>query len=380
MSCSLAHEGGSCTVRLMRELLILAIHLLVTFAKLLRSGGVRALAAESLVLKHQLLISNRSRHRAPNLTTLDRFLLGLTTLFLSARRIPKLGVLIKPATLFKFHKALVDRKYRLLFASSLRRRKPGPKGPSAELIAAIVELKRRNPRFGSVRIAQQISHAFGVNIDKDVVRRVLAKHYRPGDCGTNGPSWLTFIGHLKDSLWSVDLFRCESILLRSHWVMLVMDVFTRRLVCFGVERTNIDGVAVCRMFNDAIAGQPLPKHLSTDHDPLFRFHRWRANLRVLEIEEVKSVPYVPVSHPFIERLIGTVRREYLDRVFFWNAVDLTRKLDEFSNYYNAHRVHRALDGTTPAQRAAASSPAPAVLDRHAWQQHCRGLFQTPIAV
>lgn len=293
----------------MRELLILAIHLLVTFAKLLRPGGVRAVAAESLLLKHQLLISNRSRHRAPNLTILDRVVLGLTTLFISPRRIAKLGTLIKPATLFKFHQALVDRKYRLLFSSSSRRRKPGPKGPSAELIAAIVELKRRNPRFGCVRIAQQVCHVFGIEIDKDVVPRVLAKDYRPGDTGSGGPSWLTFIPHAKDSPWSVDLFRCESILLRSHWVLLVMDVCTRRLIGFGVERAAIDGVSVCRMFNHAIAGQPLPKHLSTDHDPLFHFHRWLANLRVLAIEELKSVPYTPVSHPFIERLIGTIRRE-----------------------------------------------------------------------
>ena len=156
----------------MRELLILAIHLLVTFAKLLGPGGVRAVAAESLMLKHQLLITNRSRQRAPNLTSIDRFVLGLSTLFVSPRRIPKLGALVKPATLFKLHKALVDRKYRLLFSSSSHRRTPGPKGPSAELIGAILEMKRRNSRFGCVRIAQQISHAFGVKIDKDVVRRV----------------------------------------------------------------------------------------------------------------------------------------------------------------------------------------------------------------
>ena len=253
----------------MRDLLILAIHLLVTVAKLLRPGGARAIAAESLVLKHQLLISNRSRHRAPNLTTLDRVVLGLATLFVSPRRLPKLGALVKPATLFKFHKALVDRKYRLLFSSRHRRRKPGPKGPSAALIAAIVELKRRNPRFGCVRIAQQIAHAFGIELDKDVVRRVLAKHYRPGDSGTDGPSWLTFIAHAKDSLWSADLFRCESILLRSHWVLVVMDVFTRRIIGFGVERANIDGISICRMFTYAASGQPRPKHVSTDHDPLF---------------------------------------------------------------------------------------------------------------
>ena len=363
----------------MRELLILAIHLLVTLAKLLRpGGGVRAVAAESLLLKHQLLIISRSRHRAQNLTARDRFLLGLTTLFLSPGRIQKLGALIKPATLLKFHRALVDRKYRLLFSASSHSRKPGPKGPATPIIAAIVEMKRRNPKFGYVRIAQQISLAFGIKIDKDVVRRVLAKHYRPNS-GTGGPSWLSFIANLKDSLWSVDLFRCESILLRSHWVMLVMDVFTRRIIGFGVEPADVDGVSVCRMFNHAASTLPLPKHLSTDHDPLFRFHRWLANLRVLEIDEIKSVPYAPVSHPFVERLIGTIRREYLDRIFFWNALDLTRKLDEFRDYYNTHRVHRSLDGTTPAHCAGASSPAPAALDHYAWRQHCRGLFETPFA-
>jgi transposase InsO family protein len=161
--------------------------------------------------------------------------------------------------------------------------------------------------------------------------------------------------------------------------MVVMDIFTRRIIGFGVERADIDGISVCRMFNRAIASQPLPKHLSTDHDPLFRFHRWLANLRVLEIDEIKSVAYVPVSHPFIERLIGTVRREYLDQVLFWNSLDLTRKLNAFRDYYNAFRVHRSLDGTTPAQCAGALAPAPISLDHYAWRQHCGGLFQTPVA-
>jgi putative transposase len=79
-------------------------------------------------------------------------------------------------------------------------------------------------------------------------------------------------------------------------------------------------------------------------------------LRVLQLEEVKSVAYAPVSHPFVERLIGTVRREYLDRVFFWNVADLMRKLEAFRDYYNASRVHRSLDGATPAQRTGCKTP------------------------
>jgi len=358
---SLAEDCEPGYGRFMRDLLILAVHLLVTLAKLLRSGGARAVAAESLLLKQQLLVINRSRACGPNLTALDRFVLGFTTLFISPRRIPKLAAILKPATLFKFHKALVERKYRLLFSSSSREcRKPGPKGPPAELIAAIIELKRRNPMFGCVRIAEQISHAFGVDIDKDVVRRVLAKQFGPD--GSNGPSWLTFFAQSKDSLWSLDLFRCESILLRTHWVMVIIDVFTRRIVGFSVEPGSVDGVSVCRMFQNVTATQPLPKHVSTDHDPLFRFHRWLANLRVLEIKEIKSIPYTPVSHPFVERLIGTIRREHLDQTLFWNSLDLGRKLEEFKIYYNNSRVHQSLAGATPSERSGKPRCAPAAFE------------------
>ena len=176
------------------------------------------------------------------------------------------------------------------------------------------------------------------------------------------------------------MFRCESVLLCSFWVLVVMDVFTRRIIGFGVAPANIDGVSVCRMFNCAIAGHSTPKHLSTDHDLLFRYHRWLANLRVLDIEGVKSVPDVPVSHPFVERLIGTVRREYLDCVFFWNAVDLARKLDHFKDYYNQSRAYRALGGATPAQPAGALPWIVADLDHYGWRDDCSGLFQTSIFV
>ena len=100
LPCSLARNHRRDNVRRMRDLLLLAIHLLVILAKFLGPGGIRGVAAESLLLKHQLLISNRSRHRAPNLSTLDRFLLGLITLFVNPRRIPKLSAILTPAAQF----------------------------------------------------------------------------------------------------------------------------------------------------------------------------------------------------------------------------------------------------------------------------------------
>ena len=212
-------------------------------------------------MKQQLLVIYRSRQRAPNLTVIDRMLFGFWLLFLSPHHIQRAAVILKPSTLLRFHEALKKRKYHLLY-SSLKKSKPGPKGPSPELKAVIVEMKRRNPRFGCPRIAQQINKAFGLNIDKDVVRRVLAKHYHPRS-DDKGPSWLTFIGHLKNSLWSVDLFRCESILLMTHWVQVVMDQFTRRIIGFGGHRGDVNGVTLCRMFNKAIARMGTLKYLST---------------------------------------------------------------------------------------------------------------------
>ena len=103
-----------------------------------------------------------------------------------------------------------------------------------------------------------------------------------------------------------------------------MDQCTRRIVGFGVCARAVDGPSLCRMFNRAIRGAGSPKYISSDNDPLCRFHRWKANLRVLEVTEVKTVPYLPISHPFVERLIGTIRREYLDHVPFSTNSPQTR--------------------------------------------------------
>jgi putative transposase len=82
------------------------------------------------------------------------------------------------------------------------------------------------------------------------------------------------------------------------------------------------------------------------------------------------------SHPFVERLIGTVRREYLDQTLFWTAADLEQKLRVFQPYFNRERVHSGLDGKLPDSEAA---PTPLKFDSYRWQQHCRGLYQTPVA-
>jgi putative transposase len=360
----------------MRDLVVLFLYLLTTIARLAGPGGARSVVAESVLVRHQLLILNRSRRRAPNLRPADRMVAGVCALLMRPGRLIRAAIVLQPSTLVRFHRTLVQRKYRLLFSSTVPKMR-GPKGPRPDVVAAVVAMKQRNPTWGCPRIAQQITLAFGTSLDKDVVRRILAARYRPSP-GSAGPSWLTTLGHAKDRLWNLDLFRCESATLRTHWVLVVMDQWTRRLVGCGVQRSVVDGAALCRMFNHATRGQSLPRYLSADRDPLYRFHQWQANLRILNIREIKTVPYVPRSHPFVERLIGTLRRECLDRTLFWTAADLEQKLLEFQQYYNGHRAHAGRAGRPPDPRPDMGG-ARASLRAYQWQPHCRGLYHTPRA-
>ena len=207
---------------------------------------------------------------------------------------------------------------------------------------------------------------------------MLLKHDTSESRG-DGPSWLTFLGHIKDSLWSVDLFRSESITLRSHWVLDMLDQFTRRLIGLGVWPEMVDGAGLWRMFNNIIAVKEPPRHLSSDHDPLFTLHRWQANLRILEVREIKSFPTVLLSHPFIERVIGIIHRGFLDHLLFWNAEDLERKLKDFQHYYNRHRVRASLGDQPPAEVNGAATMEPAELNHFRWEEHSHGLIQLPRA-
>ena len=320
----------------MKDLLLILLHLAVTTAKVCGPGGVRAVIGENLLLKPQLIVLRRARQRAPNLTLSDRLIRGFGSLFLSPGRIRKVAIGVRPSTLLAFHQALVRRKYRRLFSPSPCPKKPGPKGPSEALIQAIVEIKSRNPRFGCPRIPHHLADVRGRHRQERRVPRAgetLSPH-----TGGTGPSWLSFIAS-RGRRWP----------------------------------------SLCRMFNAAIHGRGAPRHLSTDHDPLFEAHRWTANLRILEIDEIKTVPRAPISRPFVDRVIGTILREFLDHVLFWNARDLERKLADFQTYYHAARSHASLEGHTPLTVASGHTVARAERNKVRWVSHCRDLVQLPVA-
>jgi len=118
-----------------------------------------------------------------------------------------------------------------------------------------------------------------------------------------------------------------------------------QMIGLGVHAGKVDGPALCRMFNHAIWGQ-------RTIDQLFLFERRRADLRILDLAEIKTVPYVLLSHPFAERL--AIRREHLGRTLFWTRVENQRF--DFRSYFNGHRAHSSLKGRTPNRDPSDVSP------------------------
>ena len=121
------------------------------------------------------------------------------------------------------------------------------------------------------------------------------------------------------------------------------------------------------------------RYLSSEIDPLFKFHRWKANLEILNVAEINTVPYVPVSHPFVERLIRTVRCEFLDQGPFWGTRDQHRKLHSFEEYYCEDRVHRGLEGLVHGARLPVGNRNVDRLDDYRRNSCCGDLYQLPTA-
>ena len=128
----------------MRDFLVLLLHLIVTLMRPAKPGGFRNVVAESVLIRHQLLILNRGRKRAPNLRGRDRLIAGLCTLSIRRERILRSTIVLKPSTLLNLHRLLTKRKYRLLFSPRCARG-PGPKGPGREIIDAGLAMSSNRP-------------------------------------------------------------------------------------------------------------------------------------------------------------------------------------------------------------------------------------------
>ena len=359
----------------MKTLALLVIHVLTMAAQRVGPGGVKAIIAESVLLKHQQLIARRSVGKMLRLTTSDRFLCGFLVLFMHPGRIQKVAVVLKPATLTKFRRALLSCNYHRLF-STQKNRKPGPKGPSYDLVRVIVELKQRNARFGCPRIAQQINKAFGVNIDKDVVRRVLAKHYRP-EPYDGEPSWLTFLRNTRDSLLSIPLFRRESVLPGIHSILLAIGQFTRTTIGCGISGRIFDQTVVCSRFDTAIPVIDASRLLKSIYDQPFSHHRCRKKL--LGVNRTRTVTILPRSPPVAERRTRTRRRKHHDYRSNYSAIHLEVKHGALNNSYPLFLIPSSLDEKSAARISMTTAISHVESENFAQKIYCEEELLTLIA-
>ena len=195
---------------------LLALFLLYV-APLSRKDGLKAVIALNLLLKQRLIVLNRGRQRGPSVSSAHRIWLAFFSMMLSTRRLQQSAVAFRPLTFLLFREFLVRQKYRYRFSSGKQSKRR-------------ILTTNSTVRLSSNRPAT-FNH-FWSDLQPDVVSRILLKHLKTKpDLG--GPSWLTFIGHSTDSLWSMDFFKAESILLKSFsaWSLWISFQKNHRLRC-----------------------------------------------------------------------------------------------------------------------------------------------------
>lgn len=135
--------------------------------------------------------------------------------------------------MLKCHRIIVKKKYAKLCSN--KKKKLGRKGYGKNIQKLVIELRQKNPDFGYLRIAQTINDPLSIEISEQKVRRILKKNNLTDDPEKSGPSWLTFLSYSRDSLWSIDLFRIDSIHLNTYWVLAVRDVYSRKIIGYSVH-------------------------------------------------------------------------------------------------------------------------------------------------
>ncbi|MFK7825185.1 MAG: hypothetical protein AB8G05_13605 [Oligoflexales bacterium] len=141
------------------------LNILVLFLRLLKPNGYKKIMAENVALRQQLAVVSRKYKKSPKLNTSDRLIFSILAKFMPRSRLRKIAIIVSPSTILKFHRALVKKKYQILFTAR-KSKKSGPKGFGQEIIDLVIEIKNKNPSFGCPRIAMMVRNATGTKISE----------------------------------------------------------------------------------------------------------------------------------------------------------------------------------------------------------------------
>jgi hypothetical protein len=307
-----------------------------TFRSLLRSRA--ALHAEILALRHQLLVLQRStRGRRLRLRTADRlFWIWLSRLWQGWRLSLRI---IKPETVIAWNR----KGFRLYWTWKSRVRKGRPCEPR-EVRELIRRISLANPLWGAPRIHGELLK-LGIDIGETTVAKYMVRPRRPST-----QTWRTFLKNHTRDLVSTDFFVVPTATFRLLFVFLMLSHDRRRIVHFGVT-AHPTAEWTAQQLRHAFPWDTAPRYLLRDRDSCYgeQFH---STTRAMGIHEVLTAPRSPWQNAFVERLIGSIRRECLDHVLTFNERGLRRTLRSHFDYYETSRTHLGLAKDTPVPRGA----------------------------
>ena len=313
--------------------------------------------AELLVLRHENTVLRRHIGRV-RYTPADRLWLAALSRLVPRRRWGEV-FMVTPATLLAWHRRLVARKW-----DYTSRRRPGRPPTAAAVRKLVIRIATENPRWGHRRVQGELVR-LGHQIAASTVWQILHDAgIDPAPCRA-GPTWKQFLTVQARGIIAADFVHVDTVLLRRVYALVVIEHGTRRAHLAGIT-AHPDGAwstqAARNLLMDLGRRAAAVKFLNRDRAGQFT-SSFDAVFTAEGIRIVASPPQAPKANAICERLIGTLRRELLDRLLIVNEHHLHRVLTEYLRHYNTVRPHRALAQLTPAQ-ADACPPEPANLAEH----------------
>jgi transposase InsO family protein len=300
------------------------------------------LALENLALRQQLAILKRSSKR-PRLHIRDRLFWVLLSRLWSGWQ--DVLIVIKLDTVVRWHR----KGFKLFWRYKSRRRGPGRPPISPDVRDLILRMAEANPLWGAPRIHGELLK-LGIEISERTVSNLMPPRHPKPTCQT----WRSFLKNHMPNIVAIDFFTVPSATLRVLFVLVILRHSSRKVLHFNVT-ANPSAEWTSQQVVEALPWDTASKYLLRDRDSIYgMFFRQRvANMGIKEVITARQSPW---QNPFVERLIGSIRRECLNHVIVVNERQLKRLLSSYFDYYHHDRTHYGLGKDTPCERLVQSKP------------------------
>jgi putative transposase len=324
-------------LRLLNQLLGLTLSALRVLAAAASAAfkSRATLHLENLALRHQLGVLRRSVKR-PKLTSADRLL--WTWLCEAWSDWQSALVIVKPETVIGWHR----QGFRLFWTWKVRHGQPGRPPVSKEIRHLIRRMSRENPLWGAPRIHGELLK-LGIDIGETSVGKYIVRSRKPPS-----QNWRTFLENHVKNMVSVDFFTVPTIRFQVLYVFLVLAHDRRRIVHFNVT-AHPTAEWTAQQLREAFPFEQIPRYMLRDRDRIFG-GEFSKDVKAMGIKEILSAPRSPWQRAYVERVIGTIRRECLDHVIVLNEASLYRHMKSFLAYYHESRTHLSLAKDAPESR------------------------------